>query len=355
MRLLIYFLLYSGLAGCGRDTPQAVLDNYLERVASTLEQPLPELITARVQALPARRERRLPVVEVRAGILDALDLGDCGLLPLIAERNSILGKVKPPSAVMRYEFQFFALLDACYRRDQRNPINEREFSIYLAEIYRTKRKNLSAIVWNALFTSAELEANLSLAKDPLPLLGNPGYGDSLRALQALDRYRQAVLSQRSGAPFRVPPANQDLENHYFALYRSTYGGQLFSSLRLLTAKLNQAATLIDRTLEHRPFCLSGRPTPKAQYLKNVFTQFYAGEVQPYLAMVHRQGEPWLTLMAQLAAPLDGESGPLDDYRQRMLSTTAPDSLWSQYQRSLQRHTESWQRVLHQCGLMPTAS
>ncbi|WP_210394926.1 DUF3080 family protein [Motiliproteus sediminis] len=341
------------LGGCSRDTPEAVLANYVDRVASVLEQPYPDAAEADLTVLPTRRTRRLPLVELRAGLLDALDLADCGLLPLISERNSILGKVKQPSVLLDYEFRFYAVLERCYLRDRQHPLHDAEFSRFLEEVYLGKQRNLYPTWWNAVFTSSELEHNLSLSKPPIALAGNPGYGDSLRALQTLLQYRQTAASAAAGQPFSTPHET-DLERHYFALYGSEYGGQLNSSLRLLINHLNRVSALLDTAISPRRLCLSGRPIPKANHLRNVLDQFYAAEVQPYMALIQRQGLPWLTHMDQLAVGHPPWSpSPLEEYRRQMLSPTHPDSLWQRYQRAIKRHTDRWQTVLRQCGLMPT--
>ncbi|HEY5718563.1 MAG TPA: DUF3080 family protein [Motiliproteus sp.] len=342
------------LVGCSIPSPQGVLQEYLERVANVLEQPLPSASASTPAiSLPARRERQLAINELRAGVLDALDLADCGLLPLISERNSILGKVKRPSAVMVYEYKFFGLLQRCYLQDQQKPIHDEEFSRRLSEIYQTKRANLPAVVWNALLASSEMEANLSLTHPPLALEGNPGFGASLRALQGLQQYRHSLQHLPSQRAFQPPADMDNLEQHYFALYASEYGSQLFTSLRLLTQQLNQTAAVIERKLAQRPLCPSGRPVAKANHLKGVFDRYYATQLLPYMARVQREGLLWLKQMEQLSLPLPTQTtDPLDRYRRRMLSTTDPDSIWQHYQRAISRHTRSWQQILDQCGLMP---
>jgi len=79
-------------------------------------------------------------------------------------------------------------------------------------------------------------------------------------------------------------------------------------------------------------------------------------VQPYLARVHRQAQDWLTLVNRLANAQQGQMTPaFAAYFQAQLSMEAEGAIWSRYERALARHTEAWQTVLAQCGLMPGKS
>jgi hypothetical protein len=346
MRWLIAVLLI--LSGCSPSSPQAVLEDYQQRVANVLEQELALVQPATTLPLPSRRARQQQLAETRGGLLDTLELRHCGLLPLIAERNSSLGKVKPPSQLLSYELRFFTLLQRCYRQDQQRPLLDMEFSQQLALLYRLKQANLPGVFWNAVFTSIAIERNLSLSRPPLPLTGHPGYGDSLRALQLLNRIGAGL--DPPAQTYRQPDRLAQLEEHYEALHHSEYGSQLFTSLRLLIDTLNRTAATIEQRLAQRPLCLRGR-TPQAQYLKNVFDRYYTAKLQGYLSQVYRQGRPWLEQLNRLAV-MQPSSEAFDAFRQQMLNPEAKQGLWQQFEQALERHTQSWQRVLTECGMMP---
>ncbi len=351
---MVFLLLALCLAGCDRGTPEAVLSNYLERVSNTLDTDAEDGNPYEaLRPLPPRRERRLPISELRAGLLESLDFADCGLLPLIAERNSSLGKVMKPSTLLSYELRFFDRLDPCHRHHQVRPSRDKEFSRLLKETWQVKSENLEAVVWNGLFTSEALERNFSLSREPLPLAGNPGFGDSQRALKAFQNIVDLLSDYRRHNRYHLNNELNNLEKHYFALHTSEYGSQLLKSLALLSHYLNRAAAVLERSVERRPLCFNGRATEKARFLKNVFIRYYAGEVQPYMAMVQRQGESWLLQTNDL---LDENKLPVPavmrHYREQMLDMRLPGSPWSDYQQAIHRHTSAWQTVLDQCGLMP---
>jgi len=354
---IVTSLLLLTLGGCSAETPESMLEDYLQRVSNSLDheiivQPAPSTLL-----LPKKRDRRAAVIDIRTGLLDTLDFSLCELLPLIAERNSSLGRVMQPSMTMSYELKFFARLQPCYLRDQIQPLKDQEFSDLLADTYRIKQSNLKRIVWNGIFTSEALERNLSLSADPVLLSGNPGYGDSVRALNLLQHYRNLTTDTHYlDNPFERPDSLETIEQHYQALHNSRYGSELFQSLVLLTRYLNQTAATLEAAMNRRPICFSNKPTPKAKILKNVFNQYYATRVQPYMSMIQRQGQPWLSAMNRLMETSDLPLAvSIDAYRHHMINPDSNDSLWGHYQLAIKRHTKAWQDLLGQCGLMPQSS
>ena len=174
------------LSGCSRDTPEAMLDNYLYRLSNTLDLPQPKTYEPKVRLqFPAKRQRILNTIEIREGLLDVLKLERCNLLPLIAQRNSSLGKVATPSVKLGYELEFFSLLNQCRRTLNQESDVDTELLTRINEIYTIKRNNLAAELWNGIYTSEAIELNFSLRQSPLPLQDNGSPQQSLKALQTL--------------------------------------------------------------------------------------------------------------------------------------------------------------------------
>ncbi|RXJ71671.1 hypothetical protein CS022_20225 [Veronia nyctiphanis] len=95
------------LLGCrpGNETTD-LFETYQQRLANVVDadtSPLPE--SDKVQ-LPRKRELIQPIEDVTFGLLDAYDLRKCGLFQLIAERNSVLGKIQDPFRQLDYEVSF---------------------------------------------------------------------------------------------------------------------------------------------------------------------------------------------------------------------------------------------------------
>ncbi|UTW13305.1 DUF3080 family protein [Marinobacterium rhizophilum] len=342
------------LAGCSGTTPEAMLDNYSERVARVLEEPIEAGLgaTADIPLFPPRRERLLALTDLRQGPIEVLALRHCDLLGLIAQRNSSLGKVMRPSGQLVYELRLLHQVRDCLSRLSQDPDADPQLKLQLAEIEQIKTRELPAVLWNAVYASSEMEANFSRGDPALPLRGKDDEtADSdeaaLRSLQAL-----ANIQTLTSTPDWALPADLDgLEQHYQVLNANRFGSQWLKSLWLLTGTLEHTAQALERREQRGSICPQQRPTPRARILLNVFRLYYAGEVQPYLARVHRSGERWKALHEQLLSQLPATPG-MREYQWQVFATANPDSLWQRYSQARDRHTRSWQATLRNCQLMP---
>jgi len=218
----------------------------------------------------------------------------------------------------------------------------------IREIHRIKRDNLPAVIWNSLYTAPEMEKQFAINQPPLPL-NNAGLLATIEP--SLQMFARISHQTQPGTEFIEASAIKALEQDYERLYRSDFGAQWLKSLLHLTHLLDAAADAIESRLERLPVCYHNRPNPQAEILRNVFTRFYAQEIQGYLATVHQQGIRWLELQQQIMAPLPVPDATMPYYRQ-VASTDAPNSLWQAYTTARDRHTAAWQQLLGQCGMMP---
>ncbi len=354
-RLIIcLFILLSPLTGCDRATPEAVLENYQYRISNVLDIPNTHNYKLETRPLfPPRRDRILRTTELREGLLDVLKLKDCHLIPLIAERNSSLGKVYAPSQKMRYELQFYHLLRLC-RLSLVDSTTDKAFIERLKEIQRIKHKNLPSELWNGVFTSKEIEMNFARDKAPLPLLDNGSSAATFEALRSLIAIIRTPLEEQAWSPPKELPK---LESFYETLNKNQSGPKILSALQLVTLHLNIASTTLEEGMAKHPLCFQQKPTRNAKIMKNIFYKYYIGEVQPYLAVVHRNANEWLDLNNHLIDSFREFNlivpKQLETYQRMVLSKSEQHSLWSNYIRARDKHTKSWQKLLKQCGMMPT--
>lgn len=339
-------LLVSLLTGCSQPEGQALLEDYLYRLGNATDtqinsnlNPLPP-----IPAYPPRRERLVALQDMREGMLDTLNLRACNLLPLIAQRNSSLGRVMLVSQQLIYEIRFYSLIRQC----RHLPLvrNDSELLAQVNAIYQAKQQNLPRVLWNAIYNAEEIEANFALGATPLPPGETGSLGPSLTSLQ---HFEQLIRLSQQTAPWQLPAFVEQLENDYEVLHRNQFGAHWLSSIRLVTETLSRAADSLETRLSQRPLCPQARPTPQAKILHNVFTRYYVARVQPYMAQTHRSGQRWLKQHEVLLGALQyGEL--LADYREQVLSLEG--QLWQNYLRARDRHTRAWQQQLRQCAMMP---
>lgn len=349
MRPLLLLLLSLLVGGCSPPGPEAMLRDYATRVGNAIEQDVELTLTLELPAYPPRRQRLLPVREVREGLLEVLDLRRCGLLELIGERNSSLGVQALPSQRLLYETRFLPPLNACLNRlrdEQPGDPDSRELLARLEQIARIKRTNYPHVLANALFNADHISQHFARGGQPATAEQLEQVGQLLPHLQ-----RFAQLARLSARPdWQAPDWIDDLEQSYEAFYRSDFGRRWLPALVLLTQTLEQTAAAIEARLARRPLCFNRRPTPQAQIVRNVFQRYYAGALQPWMSAVHRSGERWRSHWQPLLDTLPATEATRRYFNR--LFAEHPDSLWQRYQQARQRHTRAWQRLLDQCGMLP---
>lgn len=345
---LLALIVLLGLAACQpADDGLALQADYLQRLNNALEGDAIEAFD-RAQLLryrmPARRQRLLEIPELRIGLLDLLlDVRRCpALQQQISLRNSSLGKQLVPSSRLAYEGDLLRALDECRTVLQQR--GEHKLRGTLDDLAAQKRAQLPAVFWNALNASPEVERYLRFADQALPAAP----GEDAAALDALAQL--AALGE--ALPQTLPPPVAQLDPLFFALHSSPQGGQLITSLASLRHTLNQASLLLEQRQRRRPVCPLGQATPRGRILQNIFVKYYAGNLQPYLVLVHQRGQGWRDSLHQLSAL--PQIPPAT--RTYLLSLAAAQrSLWAGFETAAARHVQAWQDTLQSCGLAPGQS
>lgn len=330
------------------------MDNYTSRLSRVLETEINHESPPLLPLFPHRRNRLIETQEIREGLIDLLQLKECELLPLIAERNSSLGKVYAPSQKMLYELNFFVQIRDCHTRLLNQSSSDPELLLLVSQIYRIKKDNLAAEIWNGIYVSSEIEANFSRGEQPLDLVDDGSARHMFSAFSAIAQLSELPIDQSS---WELPDKVTSIETLYEPLHRNRSGAKALKSIQLLTHSMNEATQIIETRLQKRALCFNQKPSAKAQILKNVFYKFYIGEFQPYLAQSHRYAKNWIELNNLLFINFEkaGLNIPkaMETYQLQVLSETAEGSLWFRYQSARKRHTQAWQKILKQCGMMPT--
>lgn len=336
------------VCACGyRDTAEALLVDYLKRIERATG--VQSSLSFRVNLLPypSHREQNLQVAPMRMGMVNFAKLYSCDLFRLINERNSIMGRVMPISQKLVYEIAFLQNANVCYQKLAAEATTNKEFLSLFEEVIEKKRANLPVIFWQATFNSPELKKLFSLAVSPLKPDENQVFVDAQQSMA----YFYGLGKQLHSASLVID--KEELEAHYFRLQRYQYGGRLLQSVAQLIEYLNRAAYSLEMLGEESTLCFQNRPTEKAHILNTVFKKYYAQRVGAYISQIHRQSRAWL---ADIDALVQAQTVNIPiafiNYRAQML--TPNKGIWQRFDMAIQRHTQAWQSVLSQCGLIPTA-
>jgi hypothetical protein len=277
-------------------------------------------------------------------------LGDCELQQLVGQKNSGLGAVMPVSQQLLYEHRFLAGAPRCIEQLADGSQRDRKLAQQLDKIVALKKKDIAKVYWNATFGSPEFDKFFSLADGPVPLGGARTQPTAVaNALHYL-----IALEGRIGNPeFEI--ASAEMEQQYKRLQSTRYGGSLLLSVDLLTRHLNLVAGLIERRLQTSPICPNENVSEEAQIMKNIFSNVYATDIQPYVARVHQEARKVLGLTQSFASSFEGQiPSQFVDYYQRILLIDRDNGIWIGFETAIKRHSDAWQALLTECNIPITA-
>ena len=319
------WLLILWLAGCAPAGPDAVLADYLERVARVTGSQVREAEPAPLRPYPARRDLRVAVPEISIDVGEFFDLHGCDMGDLAGFRNSPLGRVQTASQRLGYETAWLAAAARCGA----------DAPDWLADVARQKRGALPALFWNATFAAEELHAALGGAGHPT--------GDFADLLRRLNDAYGAALS-----------GDLDLSAFEDTLGRLREGGWVGGARREWAGwrrTLSAASALLEGALPG--ICLNGQPTPDSRILANVFMKFYVERIQPEMAGRMRRQEAWIYAMHRLRGRLAAVSPPaFDAWYRDVLAPDRADSEWRRTRAAIVDHARAWQRLFRHCGIEP---
>ncbi|WP_417580116.1 DUF3080 family protein [Nitrincola sp.] len=344
--LLLLGLLY----GCDAADAEKMLQDYTRRVSNALDEPIEfSPGNSPFPALPPRRERLLPVEGLREGLIEVLQLRHCDLLPLIAERNSNLGRVMLPSQTLKYELRFLPAVEAC-EQDLTQRVKTDASLLPLLhrvqQIVSHKQQALPRVIWNSIYASEEMEQQFSRSPDPLPL---EAQGLINQARNTLDAFILVSQLATNDSPWPDKRFLNEIETHYEQLYRMRSGQQWLHSVFLLSYTMEQVAQGIEARIERRPICFNQQPNNRSVIIQNVFRNVYATEFQPYLALTDQFGQYWQashqSIQQHLPLPPSSEA-----YFLQIFDSQTEGSLLHRFHRAREMHTQAWQTLFSHCGL-----
>lgn len=326
MRKLATLTLSLLISGCLGQSAQIEDDfaTYLSRIANVQGiEPL-ATPTTRYTRLPAVRDIKFALSTTSLGLLDSYQLRHCQLFQLIAEKNSILGKVQDEFRDYDYQRQLIIGLGRCIE----NPAISATLKSQLAEIQAIKFKQLPHRLSNVMFTSQAMRTQLE-AHD---WLTEADFSHSSQVIHAFVTLKQSHLTTLksatlSTAPIHITPVQQTLETMPMT-------GKLDYSLSNASAWLNVLNDQLEQ-YDARIMCGANRNNTQLNYLTNVFSKFYLAKLQPYLARINGlyfQYQPVLTLLNQTHPSY---RYPLEQHYQ-------------QFKVQTQRHVKYWQQLFKRC-------
>lgn len=160
----IYILCWAlVLAGCQLYSPaEDMLDDYLTRLARVLGQHEPAVVRRPAVTLPAMRDLQVPIEPLSVNLLEYWEFRECGLAPILAERNSVLGRVMPPSQALHMDGRLLRQLAFCA-----TTLQDEAMGTLTQQLIEQKQAQWPLRYWNATVAGPELRHFWSPASAPL--------------------------------------------------------------------------------------------------------------------------------------------------------------------------------------------
>ncbi|MDK9736723.1 DUF3080 family protein [Vibrio sp. D404a] len=317
-RIPILGFLSALLVGCW-DNQGDVFDEYHSRVARVQDEDR-VIQEWQFDALPRKRELNINIEPISMGLLDSYQLRECGLFNLIAERNSVLGKVADPFRNFDYQVAFLDGLSECLNHQGISDDVQQQ----LLSIEQQKRDQIAMHQWNLLYASDAMQSQLR---------GSQWLSEDVglkvqRVSDALDYLNQSFnTSMTLGS---ITEVQETLEKQVVL-------GDLHYSLSAATFELNLITQQL-KTFDHKIICGKQRDTTKFRHLNNVFEQQFIGIVQPYMAQLdgyYQQLAPNLSLF---------EAQPqLHPYTFPLVGTHQA------FRTAIRQHVDYWKSLFERCG------
>ena len=292
----LLFLCLSGalLVGCQGDQHQAALEEYLARLARTLDTAMPEVTRFAAPVPPRTGEIRLDFPPSTIDSLDFLALTGCALQVTIGKRNSSLGRMAADSQRLLLELEYLRLAPECIAHQRR--LGREELASSLETAWRDKREQLPARIFNATLGGSEYRRFWRRSVSPGDYPAATG-SQVITALEAINDLTQQWLA----GDYRA-------DNLAFEILLGEVatgdGGALLEGLALQGAWLSAADGLLEERVARGPLCAPGIRHEAADILPTVVRRFFVGGVQPYAAALGRRRHELIPPMVELETLLE---------------------------------------------------
>ncbi|MGF1724016.1 DUF3080 domain-containing protein [Photobacterium nomapromontoriensis] len=335
----LFIALYSLilLTGCDRSSVNDHFETYNIRLAYVLDTEPAQLDDIEMVSLPSPRDLQLPIEDLRINLLDAYEMRKCGLFNLIAERNSILGKVQDKTRQLRYELLLIHGMQFCLDTLP----SSSELRTLLITYQHIKKQQLPLQLWNMITTDKEWRQQLVVFHKSPDINQLHGFNETISAFRYLN-----FLQHQIHDSIAVTPKQADrLLFHQKQIHTFHYFGQLIYSLKQTTQRLHNITRMLERQ-ESSIICSKNRNQQKAEVLGNVFYKYFVTDLQPYMSKLDSQYRQIQPILQTLLIPPTQLSIEFHHYYHAYINGT----LHHDFKEATLKHVNFWRRTFKRCDI-----
>ncbi|MBM7454640.1 hypothetical protein HNR62_000469 [Oceanisphaera litoralis] len=291
--------------------------------------------------LPPQRALQQQQPRVSTGLLDALKLGRCGLLDMVGEHNSPIGKSRTAAAQLLYHLTFQQGLQRCLANTE-----DAELTGWLHDIAAQKAPLLPGYHWNMMVAEPDIRAALTPRQRTLAFAQQDGYQETVNAFILFERLQAEARGKKPGVRLLT---QKELNQALSGLYRNEYLGRLFYSLHSAAHYLDQSLAFLQQ-LEHFDCHRGGRI--RAERLRNAMRRYYIDGIQGYFGRIDRQFVELAPLLQSTLNPPPARQEQMRVYRNHV-GAGLHSEIYRRYRSLTLAHARLWQRFLQRCDISPT--
>lgn len=305
-----------------QDEASELFADYQQRLTNITQSKSMPLEPSIYLSLPVKRKLILPLKEIRMDLFDAYTLKRCRLFHLIADRNSILGKVQDEFRLYEYELKFLKRMRSCFEH-----ITEQDLSKELLHIYQKKKEQIQIVYWNAFVSSEAWRKQLTPPSNAF--IGLDSHIDFDKLNQAISVFTRA---------------DENMIKTQETIEKQRLLGSLFYSIDETTRWLNTITSQLYRD-EHRIQCGKNINETRLKYYLNIFQSFYIDKIQPYLSQLNSLYFSVEASLNQLEKTLP-QVNSFNEYRNAYLK----HGHFEKYKSAVKSHTQYWQSLFKRCNI-----
>lgn len=323
------------LAGCFQSGDVShQFEDYQQRIVSVQGSVAVAAPLMRVIELPDKRELHKEIPRTTLGLVDSYQLRKCGLFGLIAERNSVLGKVQDQFRNFDYQTQLIDGLEQCLASN----LLEEQLKNDLQVILDTKYRYLNDYFSNLILTSDAMRAQLSghqwleRSKASMAVQVKSSF-------EVLDETARYILEASSTQGTLTPPPL--ITPYQEVLEKNNFVGRLAFSLKNSSDWLNVTTKQLIR-YDANIVCGKNRDKTKFNYLINVFNNVFAASIQPYLSYLDSEYHTIAQHTVFISTVLEQQTRQKTDLYDIHL-------IHDEFSLAIKQHVNYWKSLFKRCG------
>ena len=269
--------------------------------------------------------------DTRIGFGNALELGECGLLPLIAERNSSLGRQKQESTRFIYEWKLKKGLEQCTQFAE---------EVWFQRATEAKTRDVEIAILRLLIKSEESDRIHSKLSPPFESL-------SASRVSYVEKSEPVLTVLLRALNNKNPPDTDAITEFEEALQRwsqTQHHGTLHRTIVETLDWLVIANEIQTAAIQQNTMCPMGTPTQRGRNLQQFVNEYFAKTVQPKLSAVMQTLDHFNTQWN--AVPIASRTP--EDFVNALLRL--PANTQKTLKSRLNQHIQNWQQLLQSCGL-----